>query len=545
MSLVKSVVPADLGGISLTLDFIEETLKKYKFKPSYIRESMLLSEESMVRLIDNASEGDTVHISIKKSHGLAYITLSAPGTELSVAATSLGINVGDMSRGDESAIRGILLRAFEDKIRYARKGRYNFVKITVGSPEVVFAARTMIALGTALITGLLLQLLCPEAAKTALDSYVLVPIEQIFVNILMLFTAPAIFFSVITSVAHYSSFSDPGRVSVKTFVCYVFTSILAVLIGSAVFNLFNPGTAGELAGIISQSPQGDAAVNSGFIDTLVSIVPSNIIEPFLEVNTIQLLFMALVCGIALGRIGDYSSTLRNMAEALNALFTKVVSLLMNFIPVATFASTVSMMLNVGNGVLLSVVEMVGVLAVGVAAMFLIYSLLVLIVAHVNPIVFIRKYAAAMKGSLFGSELSALNKTMRCCKKSFGISPKVYTFSIPFGSSFNMDGNCVYLTVAGLFIARLCGLELFDSDIVSLVFTVFILSIGSPITPGSAILCLTVLLSQLGISITAVSILFGVNTVIEMFLKASNSYGDVAVSLAIAQTEDLVDTSVYS
>lgn len=545
--MVKKFVPADIGGIAAGLDFIEETLKEYKFKPKFIKESMLLSEESMVRLIDNASEGGTIHIHVKKKGGLATIILSAPGTDMTdQSLADLGVNTDDVGRGNESAIRAILLKAYEDKMRYARKGKYNFINITVGMPEKVFAVKTLIALGVALITGAILQFALSDAAKTALDSYFFSPIGQIFINLLMLVAAPTVFFSIMVSVANYSSFSDPGAVSVKTFVGYALTSIAAVLVGILVFNTFKPGLEGQLLPIITDSGHDLSAQGTDFIQTIVNIVPSNIIDPFRNVDTLQLIFLALICGVALGRIGDYSKTLRNMVEALNTLFTKIVSLLMNIIPFIAFVATVSLMLSVGKGIAVSVAELLGVVIVGIAVMMLIYCILVLVIGRVSPFVFLKKYSPLMKETfILGSGLSALPKTMRCCKNSLGISPKVYSFSIPFGASFNMDGNCVYLTVAGLFIARLCGIEFSSSQILPLVFTVLILSIGAPITPGTTIICLTIILNQMGVSLAAVSVLFGINAVVEMFLGMSNTTGDVAVSLAIARTENLLNADTFN
>lgn len=545
--MVKKFVPADIGGIAAGLDFIEETLKEYKFKPKFIKESMLLSEESMVRLIDNASEGGTIHIHVKKKGGLATIILSAPGTDMTgQSLADLGVNTDDVGRGNESAIRAILLKAYEDKMRYARKGKYNFINITVGMPEKVFAVKTLIALGVALITGAILQFALSDASKTALDSYFFSPIGQIFINLLMLVAAPTVFFSIMVSVANYSSFSDPGAVSVKTFVGYALTSIAAVLVGILVFNTFKPGLEGQLLPIITDSGHDLSAQGTDFIQTIVNIVPSNIIDPFRNVDTLQLIFLALICGVALGRIGDYSKTLRNMVEALNTLFTKIVSLLMNIIPFIAFVATVSLMLSVGKGIAVSVAELLGVVIVGIAVMMLIYCILVLVIGRVSPFVFLKKYSPLMKETfILGSGLSALPKTMRCCKNSLGISPKVYSFSIPFGASFNMDGNCVYLTVAGLFIARLCGIEFSSSQILPLVFTVLILSIGAPITPGTTIICLTIILNQMGVSLAAVSVLFGINAVVEMFLGMSNTTGDVAVSLAIARTENLLNADTFN
>ena len=545
--MYKAVVPAELIGISEGLDFIEDTLKKYKFRSKSIRESMLLSEESMVRLIKNAPAGSTIHISLKRRGQLAHITLSAPGAELDPAeGVTYDLGESDLSRDSEAAIRGVLLRAYEDKIRYARKGKYNFINVTAGSIERVYASRTLIALAASIITGYALQLILSDAAKDILNVYILAPIENIFINLLLLVTAPAIFLSIVTSTSKNSSFLDPGRVSVKAFISYLLTSITAVIVGYAVFNTFLPGSEGLLSGLISSDVQASSAASTDVISTLVSIVPSNIVEPFYNTKTLQLIFVALLGGIALGRIGGYSSTLQNMAEALNTLFTKIIGIIMNFIPLAIFASTVYIIINAGSRIMLYVGYMLLTMLAVSVLMLLIYCLALLIFARLNPVTFLRKYAPCMKETLIiGSALSALPKNIRCCKNSLGISPKVYSFTLPFGASFNMDGNCAYLTVAGLFIARLCGVDIFSHDLLPLIFSVLVLSVGAPIVPGTTLICLIVLLTQMGIPLVAASIIFGVNAAVEMFLAMTNSVGDVALTLIIAKTEGLLDKDAFN
>lgn len=547
MKNIKLVVPASLSGIGEGLDFIEKALTDLGFRPKSIRESMLLSEESMVRLADNATVEATIHISIKKSGGLASIRLSAPGAEFVPGTDNISdFSTGDMGRSSESVIRGILLKAYEDKMRYARKGKYNFVTITAGEREKMFMYRAMAALAISIAAGFVLRGVLSADTAATLNTYLLVPIEEIFINMLMLITAPAVFLSVITSVAQYSSFSDPGRVSIKTLVGYAITSVIAVLAGLLAFNLIQPGSEGQMSGMIFGFTA-EARVNTDdVISTIVNIVPSNIIDPFQNLETLQLLFMAIVFGVALGRVGDYSAALRNFIEALNNLITKVISILMEFLPVAIFASVVSMLLNAGGEIIVSLFELLLAVIVGIAIMMVLYCMIIMIGARSNPVTFIKKYAPTMGETfILASGLSALPKTMRCCKKNLGISPKVYSFSIPFGASFNMDGNCVYLTIAGLFMAKMCGVEIFSADILPLILTVLVLSIGAPITPGTALICFTVLLNQLGVSIAAVSILFGVNALIEMLTATSNTAGDVAVSLAIARSENLLDSDVYN
>lgn len=542
------ILPATLEGIGKGLDYIEAGLEKLRFQRKEIQEAMLLSEESMVRLIGNAPDGEEMHIAIRKRHGLAAIRISVPGAELSQERSiPIGIDLdgSNMGRGDEDVIRSMLLHAYADKIQYIRKGKYNFVEITAGTPERVFAVQTIAALVAALLVGWVLALILPNAAQQALNTYLLSPIETIFVNCLKLATAPTVFFSIISVFSQYASFSDPGRVSIKVLVGYICTSVLAILVGWGVFRLLQPGAAGQLAFFSSQASPVPVSQHPSVLSTLVDIVPSNILEPFLSMNTVQLIFLALLFGVAAGRAGEHSANLRKATDALCALCNKATSLLMRCIPVATFASIVSVILNIGSAVLISLMQLIGAVLIGFMLMALIYCLLIGLVGHISPLPFLCKYTPLIKDTvLMGSSANAIPKTIRCCKNILGVSPKVYSFSIPFGAMANMDGSCIYLTLSCLFLARLCGVELFSNDMIPLLFSIFVLSIGAPIAPGSTILCLTVLLSQAGAPVSAVSILFSVNAVIEMLQAASNTAGDVAITLVVARSENLLDLSTY-
>lgn len=542
--MLKAFVPANLAGLGEGLDFIEKSLKELKIKPKNIKEALLLSEESMVRLIEHCPIGGSIHIHVHRSQGIAKILISTPGDELSRSELDMGFDItGKIDRGVENSIRDILFRAFEDKHRYYRKGRYNFFRIVAGEPEKIFAAVTILSFVAAIAIGLIMNALMSAPAQSAVNAYVFAPVQQIFIKLLMLCTAPAVFFSIITGVAQYSSFSDPGRVSVKVIVGYMITSILAIAIGALSFNLLRPGSFGVLESICEGLSTD--ALHLSFVDTLIGIVPTDVVTPFLNLDAAQLVFFALICGVALGRIGDYSASLRSILDALNMLFSKVADILMNFIPLATFCSTISLIFNFGTHILLDLAEMVGTLLVALLVIAVIDCLIVIIGGRVNPLVMFRKFAPCLKEVLIRSSgMSVLPKSMRCCRNALGISEKVYSFSLPFGASVNMDGNCIYLTVAGLFLARMCGIEITSNDILPLAFFVLVVTMGAPISRGTVLLCLTVMLGQMGVSSVALSLLIGIDSAIEMLLAASDTLGDVAVTIAVAGSEELLDKDIY-
>lgn len=528
------------------MDFIEEAMKTHHFPTKEIRDAMLLSEESMVRLIEFADAGSTLHVSISFRAGLARITLSAPGQPLPPLRTDFDpfADGSDISRDSETAIRSILLRANADKVQYVRKVKYNFIKISAGNRERVFAIRSLVAFGLAILVGLVLQRTLSDQAQRLLNEYLLSPVQTVFTNALRMAMGPAVFFAIMTSVSRFSSFSDPGRVSLKVFCSYGISSILAVFIATGTFLLLKPGIPGALSNYALQGVTPAPSDSGSLVSMIVNIVPSNIIQPFLTLDTPQLIFLALLCGVALGQIGDYSSSLLSTAGALESLFGRITGLINSAVPLVVFFSTTALLLNVGGQLFLSLGQVLAALLLAFVSSLTLYMLL-LLATGVNPLIFLKKYAPYMwETFLAGSGMAALPKTMRCCKYTLGISPKVYSFSIPFGAMANMDGNCVYLTIASLFLARLCGLNLSAHDVFPLVFTVVMLSIGAPMAWGTTLLCMTVLLNHIGVPLVAIGSLLGLNVAVEMLLGMSNTLGDVAVTLAIAKSEDLLNMDIF-
>ena len=132
-----------------------------------------------------------------------------------------------------------------------------------------------------------------------------------------------------------------------------------------------------------------------------------------------------------------------------------------------------------------------------------------------------------------------------CINNLGISPKVCNFSIPLGATVNMDGCCIDLVIIGLFLAKAYGIEVPASGLISLSITIILLSLGAPGVPGTALVCLGVVLNTLGVPFEALGIIIGIYPFIDMFQTVNNTTGDVAVSLIVAKSENLLDTDVYN
>jgi Na+/H+-dicarboxylate symporter len=142
-----------------------------------------------------------------------------------------------------------------------------------------------------------------------------------------------------------------------------------------------------------------------------------------------------------------------------------------------------------------------------------------------------------------SSNAAIPINMDACQR-LGISKKVYSLSIPLGATLNMDGTCIYLAVFALALAKIFGIQITGATIFGMVFSIIVLSMGSPGVSGAGLICLSVLLQQIGVPEKAIGIVMGIDTLIVMFRSMSNCVGDVAVSLLVAKKENALDLETY-
>jgi Na+/H+-dicarboxylate symporter len=321
--------------------------------------------------------------------------------------------------------------------------------------------------------------------------------------------------------------------------------VIAVAVGLGSFYLFKPGKAGIIGQAADASSITSQTMDISILDTIVGIVPDNFIKPFLESNMLQLIFLAVICGIAVGKIGKYSEMLCTLLEACNELFLKVTTMIIRFMPAAVLCSVMSMMLTMGGKTMISVMGMLGTLIFGLICMIVIYCLLILLIGRISPIPFLRKYSATMLQVFsMASSNASIPINMDACEKKLGIAKNIYSLSIPLGATINMDGTCVHLAVFSLALAKIYGVEITGASMISLVLAIVVLSMGAPGIPGSGLICLSVLLTQLGIPVEAIGLVMGIDSLAGMFRTMSNCTGDVAVSVIVARLEKLMDIEIY-
>lgn len=304
------------------------------------------------------------------------------------------ISLDQLGEETENTIRSVMLRSYSDSIRYRHSKNGNSLTIITGIPERILATHTVSGILLAVMTGFLLRLFCPEAVVEWIAVNLFSPVETLFISALMCITAPAVFVSITCSMFRFEGFSELGRRGKTVIAGYFLTSVLAALVGVGCFQLFLPGDVGIIALQADPSTPEDFSV----LTVLTTLIPPNIIEPFISVNSIQLMVIALTIGGALAMSGKRVLHLKTLMEELDVLCGKVSSLIMRTVPVVVYCSTASVILNSRTETFVATAELVGTLLAGLTAMLLLYCLILFAAGRLNPIIFLKKYGPTMKNT---------------------------------------------------------------------------------------------------------------------------------------------------
>ena len=534
--------PLKPDGVSKSLIFIEETLNKYHMQQRDLMEALLISEETLIMLEEEAPEDAVVKITISKYMGIPRIKIVMPGNALMLDDHMGSFSFDQLGAEAENAIRSIMLRSYSESIKYRHSRNLNILTITTGIPERILSTYTILAIFMAVITGLLFKgMLPPEGVQWLLNN-ILNPAETLFISALMCITAPAVFISITCSMFKFEGLSELGASGKGVIGWYVVISVIATLVGILSFQLLTPGD----PGILSYRNIAGTSEDFSIMINIMTMIPHNIIEPFISVNSLQLTTMALVIGSAITMGGKRVGNLKILLEEMDVLCGKVSALLMKIVPIVVYCSITNVILKSEMGTFVATVELIGSLLVGFTIMLIAYLILLPVATRLNPFTFLSKYAQTMKNTfLKGSGVAAIPMTLRVCKSRFGIPKHISSFSIPLGATINMVGNCICLIISSLFFIRVCGVTLNLEGMLILFFLVLVLSLGAPIAPGTLILCLVTLLPQLGIDTAVISLIIGINFILEMIIGMVNTVGDVIVALIVSHHEGTLNEQIYN
>lgn len=361
------------------------------------------------------------------------------------------------------------------------------------------------------------------------------PLGDLFLNLIRFIIVPLVFTSLIVGVASTGDIGKLGRMGGKTVVFYLATTAVAILIGLGFGFLFSPGTGLNISTNVEAV---EAPETQGFIQTIINIVPTNPINALTTGNILQIIFFALFIGIAITSLGDKAKVVYNFFEGFAEIMYKITGWIMKFAPFGIFGLIAPVVAQYGADLLLPLLKLILAVAFGCILHALIaYSLLVKSLGKMNPLTFFKGiFPASMVAFSTCSSSGTLPITIKSTRDSLGVSERISSFVLPLGATINMDGTALYMGVATLFSAQIFGYELSFVQLLMVVLTGTLASIGTAGVPGAGLIMLTMVLSSVGLPLEAIAIVAGVDRILDMFRTSVNVTGDAAVAVVVAKSE---------
>ena len=361
------------------------------------------------------------------------------------------------------------------------------------------------------------------------------PWGTIFLNLLKFIVVPIVLFSIASGVISMQDISRVGSVGGKTVVYYMCTTAFAVILALALssvakgMNLFTPLAT---TGLEYTPPAGQ-----GLMDTIVAIFPSNAIAPLANATVLQVIVIALLIGFGILLAGEKGLVAAQVVESFNEVSMKIMDLIIKLSPVGVACLLCPVVAENGPEVLgkLAMVLLVAYVGYAVHAV-LVYSSTVKALGGVSPVQFFKGMAPAMMMAFSSaSSVGTLPFTLECSER-LGARREVASFVLPLGATINMDGTAIYQCVATVFLASCAGMNLTLGNMVLVVVTATLASIGTAGVSGAGMIMLAMVLEAIGVPVAYIGLIVAVDRLFDMGRTCLNVTGDISCSLCVTQWE---------
>lgn len=396
--------------------------------------------------------------------------------------------------------------------------------------QMSLAAQIFISLGLGIIAGLLFMAI--GKADWAV-SYVK-PFGTIFLNLLKFIVVPIVLCSIISGVISMKDIKKVGAIGGKTVLYYMMTTAFAVVIGLAFANIFK----GTFQVLETSGLEYETASSVNFMDTLVGIFPSNIMKPMVDANMLQVIVIALFFGFGIILSGEKGEPFAQVIDSLTEVSMVVMSLILKLSPVGVFCLITPVIAENGPKILgsLAMVLLVAYICYIVHAV-VVYSSTVKFMAGLSPIGFFKGMMPAIVMAFSSaSSVGTLPINLECVQK-LGAKKDVASFVLPLGATINMDGTAIYQGVCAVFIATCYGINLTLGQMVTIVLTATLASIGTAGVPGAGMVMLAMVLQSVGLPIEGIALVAGVDRIFDMGRTTVNITGDAACAIIVSKSED--------
>ncbi|GLQ90266.1 dicarboxylate/amino acid:cation symporter [Dyella flagellata] len=370
----------------------------------------------------------------------------------------------------------------------------------------------------------------------------LAPLGEVFMSLIRMCVIPVVFVSLVCGITSLSDMTTMRRIAWKSIAIYAVTMALMASIAMGLATLFRVGE-GFTLGVTGV--QAAAAAPTSIKDALISAIPSNPFKAFAEGALLPTIVFVALFALAINFAGEAATTVRDFFNSLASVVFKLIHMVLKFAPLGVFGLMAYVTADHGFAVLGHLGSLV---AVGYASMLLFMIVVcsaLLLLWRIHPLPFLRKMIPVQLFAYSSASSAAtLPLNMENTQTRLGVDPRVASFVLPLGSTVNMAGLACYLGVVTIFASHAYGIELSLAQMVTVVVTTTLASIGAAGVPGTALVVMGLVLSSVGLPLEVIAVVAAVDRLLDMCSTSANVTGDALTAVMVAKSEGVLDGARY-
>lgn len=365
----------------------------------------------------------------------------------------------------------------------------------------------------------------------------------VFTNFIKMIVVPVVFFSLLSGLCGVENGEKIGRIGLKSFIFFVFTTVLAVVLAVAFATTFKIGHGLHFPTLVTQVAQDVPSLQQFILD----IVPSNPIKAFADGNILQIVVFTVLLGFAINMSGSAGKRIAIFVIDVNEVIMKAVLLVMKLMPYGVFCLLAFLFAKLGIDLIFQLLTyFMTVVFVLCIQTFFVYSFLLQTVGGLAPQKFFKKFFEVM---LFAFSLSSSNAALPLALKNIeqklGVDKTISSLVLSLGINLNKNGTAIMQGVAAVFIANAYNVELGLIGNFIIILTSTLASIGTAGAPSAGILALAIVLKQLGLPLEGIAVILSVDRLLDMLRTSVNIAGNAAIACIIAKHEKKINITRYN
>ncbi len=392
-----------------------------------------------------------------------------------------------------------------------------------------------------LVLSVIVGLFLGDSAVVPVKTWI-APVGTMFINLIKMMIVPVVLCSLIVGMTSMGDMKKLGRIGIKTVAFYMVTTAIAIVIGFSVAGVIEPGVGmalpAEAAPKVKEAPS--------IMQVFVNMIPKNPIDSMAKADILPVIVFALFIGAGIISVGGKKGALLiNVFDSGAEVCYKIIAMIMRLAPIGVFCLLLPVVVQNGPKVLLPLLSVIMAMAVGsIIHAVIVYSGIAAAVGHMSPVKFFRGMAEAMAIAFTTcSSAGTLPVNMKNTQEKLGVKRDIASFILPLGATINMDGTALYMGVCSLFIANVYNIPLTVDQMMLIILTGTLASIGTAGVPGAGLIMLAMVLQSVGLPMEGLALVAGIDRVLDMFRTTLNITGDAAVAVAIDATEKTVPTTL--